>query len=298
MAISKRTVWVIGAQMDLGSFRKGVDMGPLAIRHAGLVHKIKDIGYTVIDRGDIVPLVATYEGNPRLRYEKEINDANIRLYREVNRCICSNAFPIVLGGDHSIAAGSIAGSLRNHKNIGVIWIDAHGDFNDESITPSGNMHGMPLSAVSGCGPDSMVSFEKRRVDPKKIVIVGARALDPLEIIKLKEKGVTVISISEIHAMGILATIKKAIDIAGDGTEGIHLSFDMDALDPTQAPGVGTPVLNGLTQREAFIACEMLSGSGKLISLDVVETNPLLDKKNMTGILASELILACLGNTDY
>lgn len=298
MAIRKRTVWIIGVQMDLGSFRKGVDMGPLAIRHAGLVQKIKDIGYTVIDRGDIVPLVATYEGNPRLRYEKEINDANIRLYREVNRCISSNAFPIVLGGDHSIAAGSIAGSLKNHKSIGVIWIDAHGDFNDESITPSGNMHGMPLSAVSGCGPDCMVSFEKRRVDPGKIVIVGARALDPLEIIKLKDKGVTVISISEIHSIGMLAAIKKAIDIAGDGTEGIHLSFDMDALDPTQAPGVGTPVLNGMTQREAFIACEMVSKSGKLIALDVVETNPLLDKKNMTGILASELILACLGNTNY
>lgn len=160
------------------------------------------------------------------------------------------------------------------------------------------MHGMPLSAISGCGPDSMVSFEKRRVDPKKIVIIGARALDPLETIKLKENGVTIISISDIHSVGMLTIIKRAIEIAGKGTEGIHLSFDMDALDPTQAPGVGTPVLNGLTQREAFIACEMLSKSGKLLSLDVVETNPLLDKKNMTGILASELILACLGNTDY
>ena len=160
------------------------------------------------------------------------------------------------------------------------------------------MHGMPLSAICGCGPDSMVAFVNERVSPLKTVIIGARALDPLETIKLKKHGVTIFSISDIHSMGMSEVIKRAIEIAGADTAGIHLSFDMDALDPTQAPGVGTPVLNGLTQREAFIACEALCRSNKLLAIDIVETNPLLDEKNMTGILASELLLACMGNTIY
>ena len=298
MAMGIGQIGVIGVQMDLGSFRKGVDMGPLAIRHAGLLKKIRDIGYSVKDYGDIVPLVAQEEGNSKKRYEKEINEANYRLFQTVNACFASNSFPIILGGDHSIAAGSIASSVKNKGNIGVIWIDAHGDFNDETITPSGNMHGMPLSAVCGCGPETMVSYLDERVDPEKVVIVGARALDPMETVKLKERGVTIFSISDVHSLGMKEVIKRAIEIAGRDTAGIHLSFDMDALDPTQAPGVGTPVLNGLTQREAFIACELLSSSDRLIAIDVVETNPLLDERNMTGILASELILACIGNTAY
>ena len=296
--LHKRQICVIGVQMDLGSFRKGVDMGPLAIRHAGLIHKLRDIGYIVEDLGDIVPLVAENEGNSRMRYEKEIFEANKRLYNSVSGIYLKHAIPIILGGDHSIAAGSISGTLKTHEKIGVIWIDAHGDYNDEKITPSGNLHGMPLSAVCGFGPDSMVEFESNRVDPHKVVIIGARALDPLEIKKLKDTGVTIFSISDIHSMGMKPVIMQAIEIAGNETEGIHLSFDMDALDPTQAPGVGTPVLNGLTQREAFIACELLSLSSKLLAMDMVETNPLLDEKNMTGRLASELVLACMGNTDY
>jgi arginase len=289
---------IIGSQMDLGAFRKGVDMGPLAIRHAGLISKIRDAGYDVIDYGDIVPLVANNEGNPRMRYEKEIKDSNSRLYDYVNKSYQEERMPIILGGDHSIAMGSISASLTHYENVGVIWIDAHADFNDDTITPSGNIHGMPLSAVCGCGPESLVDFSQIRANPKNAVIVGARALDPLEKIKLKEKGVTVFSISDVHSLGIKEVIHKAIKIATDKTKGIHLSFDMDALDPTQAPGVGTPVYNGLTQREAFIICEEMHQSNKLIAIDVVETNPLLDKRNMTGILASELILACLGNTEY
>lgn len=284
--------------MDLGSFRKGVDMGPLAIRHAGLVNKIREIGYEVKDFGDIVPLVAEGEGNPRMRFETEINEANKRLYNTMLSCFEESFFPIILGGDHSIAAGSISASQTRYKNIGIIWIDAHADFNDETITPSGNIHGMPLSAVLGCGPDSLVSFSKNRTNSRNTVIIGARAIDPLEKKKLKEKGVYVYSISDIHAEGITEIIRNSIKIAGEGMEGIHLSFDMDALDPMQAPGVGTPVSNGLTQREAFIICEEMYKSDKLISIDAVETNPLLDKRNMTGVLASELILACLGNTEY
>lgn len=293
-----RSIAIIGSQMDLGAFRKGVDMGPLAIRHAGLMGKIREIGYTVNDYGDIIPMVAVKEGNPKLRYEWEINDANERLYRELLKHHADDEFPIIIGGDHSIAAGSISASLAKYRNVGIIWVDAHADFNDEAITPSGNIHGMPLSAVCGCGPESLVSFSSVRANPRNTVIVGARSIDPLEKLKLKDKGVTVFSISDIHADGIKDIIRRAIAIASDGTEGIHLSFDMDVLDPVQAPGVGTPVYNGLTQREAFIICEELHRTDKLIAIDIVETNPLLDKRNMTGILASELLIACLGNTEY
>ena len=293
-----RNIGVVGVQMDLGAVRKGVDMGPSAIRHADLLTKLKDAGFEVSDVGDIVPLVDHGEGNPRLRYAREINDANNRLYTAVNQFYKDNRFPLILGGDHSIAAGSVSASANCMQNIGVIWIDAHADFNDESITPSGNMHGMPLSAVCGCGPDSMVDFCDQRVSPRNTVIVGARSIDPLERIKLKEKQVAVFSISDVHAFGMRNIMEKAINIAANGTKGIHLSFDMDAIDPADAPGVGTPVLNGLSQREAFIACEMLYQSKQLLAIDLVETNPLLDHRNMTGILASELIMACLGNTDY
>ena len=296
--ISIRDVAIIGSQMDLGAVRKGVDMGPLAIRHAGLTQRIKEMGINVKDCGDVVVKVVENEGDPKLRYAYEINDANTRLYHTVLNQFRNGHFPIVLGGDHSIAAGSISASMEHYGKIGVIWIDAHGDYNDEKITPSGNMHGMPLSALCGYGPDCMVAFTKQRLSPENVAIVGARALDPLEIVKLKDTGVNVFSISDVHANGMLNTIREAIKMAGEGTAGIHLSMDMDALDPTQAPGVGTPVYNGLTQREVFIACEELHRAGKLIAMDLVETNPLLDKRNITGHVATEIILSCLGCTSY
>ena len=296
--MKNKSISIIGSQMDLGSFRKGVDMGPLAIRHAGLIQKIRDIGYTVKNCGDIVPMVATSEGSPKMRYEKEINDANERLFEKVLSLYKETSFPVILGGDHSIAAGSVSATAEHYGKIGILWIDAHGDFNDEMISPSGNIHGMPLSAVCGCGPDSLVSFTEARVDPHNVVIIGARDLDPLELKKLKEKGVKIYSINDIHTAGIRAILEEAIAIASDGTEGIHLSFDMDALDPDNAPGVGTPVLNGLTNREGFMICEAMFNSGKLLAVDVVETNPLLDNKNTTGKLAAELILTCIGLTDY
>lgn len=293
-----KAIDIIGMQMDLGAVRKGVDMGPSAIRHSGLLRKIKAMGCEVSDCGDIVPAVEHGEGDPKLRYAKEINEANERLFRAVDKSHKLGHFPMILGGDHCIAAGSVPASLENCGPIGIIWMDAHGDFNDEKITPSGNMHGMPLSAVCGFGPECMVEFSEKRIDPSKVVIIGARDLDPEEKIKLKGAGVTVFSIADVHTLGMAETVSRAISIASGGTSGIHLSFDMDALDPAEAPGVGTPVPNGLTQREAFIACEILSRSGLLVSMDLVETNPLLDEKNKTGMLAGELILTCLGITDY
>ncbi|MBP3719878.1 MAG: arginase [Clostridia bacterium] len=294
----KKSIAVMGSQLDLGAVRKGVDMGPLAIRHAGLISKIRDIGYAVKDYGDVIPCVAESEGNPRLRYEKEINDANEKLYRKVLSAHQKGALPIILGGDHSIAAGSISATAEHCGKIGVLWIDAHGDFNDEQITPTGNIHGMPLSAVCGCGPDSLVRFTEARVDPHHTAIIGARDLDPLETKKLKSKGVSVFSISDVHNFGIRKIMEEAVSIVSDGTEGVHLSFDMDALDPENAPGVGTPVLNGLTNREGFVICEVLSDMGRLLAMDLVETNPLLDRRNATGILAAELILTAIGKTDY
>lgn len=293
-----KAVSVIGSQMDMGAVRKGVDMGPLAIRHAGLLRMIRDIGYQAKDYGDILPMVAVSEGNPKMRFEREINEANTRLFEKVLAIHENREFPLILGGDHSIAAASASAAAQYFGKIGVLWIDAHGDFNDDTITPTGNIHGMPLSAVCGCGPDSLVKFTEARVDPRHVAIIGARDLDPAEIKKLKSKGVSVFSISDVHSFGIRKIMEDAISVVTDGTAGIHLSFDMDALDPDNAPGVGTPVLNGLTNREGFIICEMLSDIGMLLSIDLVETNPLLDNRNATGRLAAELILTCLGKTDY
>lgn len=296
--MNKKNVAIIGSQMDMGAVRKGVDMGPLAIRHAGLLEKIRDIGYQIKDYGDIMPLVAEGQGSTRMRYEREINEANERLFKKLMEIHEAGQFPIILGGDHSIAAGSVSATAKNFGKIGILWIDAHGDFNDDQITPTGNIHGMPLSAVCGCGPDSLVSFSDTRVDPHNVAIIGARDLDPQETQKLRNKGVSVFSIGDIHTFGIRKIMDEAIAVATEGTEGIHLSFDMDALDPESAPGVGTPVYNGMTTREGFIVCEMLCDIGKLLALDLVETNPLLDHRNATGSLAAELIITCLGKTDY
>ena len=294
----KKIIDIIGVQMDLGAVRKGVDMGPSAIRHAGLLHKIKDLGYEVIDRGDIVPAVEHGEGSPKMRYSKEINDANDRLFSLVDLSHKSNHFPVILGGDHCIAAGSVSATAENFDQIGIIWIDAHGDFNDEKITLTGNMHGMPLSAVCGLGPDCMVDFTSKRTNPKNVVIIGVRDLDPLEKEKLKDAGVSIFTMPDVHTLGMAEVMQQAIRIASENTKGIHVSFDMDAIDPIEAPGVGTPVPNGLTQRESFIACEQIAKSEKLLSLDLVEVNPLLDQRNKTGILATELILTCLGGINY
>lgn len=296
--MNNKNVDIIGIQMDLGAVRKGVDMGPSAIRHAGLINKISEMGYQVLDRGDVIPAVEHGEGSPKLRYSKEINDANDKLYTLVDYCHKQGHFPVILGGDHCIAAGSISASCDNIGPIGVIWIDAHGDFNDEVISPTGNMHGMPLSAVCGLGPECMVDFSTNRVNPKNCVIIGARSIDPEENIKLKKAGVTVFSISDVHTLGMPEVVNQAMRIALQGTKGFHLSFDVDAIDPADAPGVGTPVPNGLTQREAFIACEIIGKSEKLVSLDLVEVNPLLDERNKTGIIAMDLILTCLGCTNY
>lgn len=294
-----KRVDLIGVQMDLGAATRGVNMGPAAIRYAGVKKGIEDLGYEVFDKGDVIPLAdgATSE---TLRNYEQVHDANEKLYKATLESHKDGAFPVILGGDHSIAAGSISATAKHFKKIGVIWIDAHGDWNNEESSPSGNMHGMPFSAVCGAGPDIMVDFgqEPVYVDTKNAVQIAGRDIDEMERIRLREHGVTVFSIADIDRMGMPAVIEEAIKIASDGTEGIHVSFDVDSITPEAAPGTGTIVHSGLTLREAFYMVETLCTSGKVLALDMVEVNPMLDVRNQTGRLAMELILSILGKVVY
>ena len=294
-----KKVDLIGVQMDLGAGTRGVNMGPAAIRYAGVVKGIEELGIECNDKGDLIPKAdgATQDD---MRCYEQVVDVNEKLYHEVLKSHEEGAFPIVLGGDHSIAAGSIPATLKHYNKIGVIWVDAHGDWNSPETSPSGNMHGMPYSAVCGAGPDIMACFdgEKNFVSTKNCVQIAGRDIDKYERIRMKEHGVTVFSIADIDRMGMPAVIEEAIKIASDGTEGIHVSFDVDAITPESAPGTGTIVHSGLTLREAFYLVETLAASGKVIALDMVEVNPMLDTKNQTGEIASELILSMLGKTVY
>ncbi len=290
---------IIGTQMDYGASRTGVNMGPLAIRHAGLYDSIKEMGYQVRDKGDIVPTCERIEGDKKLRFLKPICEANKALHDTVLETLKSGAMPIVLGGDHSISAGSISAASSYYENIGVIWIDAHGDFNDENSSPTGNIHGMPLSALCGKGPDCLVEFsDKVFVNPKNVCSIAIRLLDTEERIRMKEAGITVFTMSDIDELGISEVMRRALEITLDGTKGVYVSYDMDSIEPSEAPGVGTPVLNGLTAREAHYVAEALAKSGKIIGIDLVEVNPMLDTENKTGKLAADLILSLLGKRVY
>lgn len=293
---------IIGVQMDLGASKRGVAMGPMAIRYGGLREGLERLGFSVHDRGDIVPLT---EGKslPELRYYEQVVDVNRRLYEQVAESLERGHFPITLGGDHSVAAGSIAAVSKHYESkggIGVIWIDAHGDWNNEKSSLTGNMHGMPFSAVCGHGPDCMVDFGQGPafVDVRRCVQIGGRDIDKEERVRMKNAGVTVFPINVIDKYGMDEIMSRALAVAGAGTAGIHLSFDVDAITPEAAPGTGTVVHSGLTVREAFLAVETLAESGKLLGLDMVEVNPILDERNKTGILASELIQSALGKVVY
>jgi arginase len=292
-------IHVIGMQMDLGASKRGVNMGPLAIRYTGLMEKLAELGFAAVDEGDIVAGEPETD-NPKMKNFRPIFEANMRLYEKVTDSLKGGTFPVILGGDHCVAAGSIAATSNYYNKIGVIWVDAHGDFNSDECSPSGNMHGMPLSAVTGFGPEKMVAFtgKIKYVDPNNVAVVGGRDIDPDERKRMAESGVHVFSIHDVDVLGMSEVMKRAIEVASNGTDGIHVSFDVDAITPQEAPGVGTPVHSGLTVREAFLAAELVAASGKLIALDMVEINPILDERNKTGILACELILSFLGKTVY
>ena len=289
---------IIGVPIDLGADRRGVDMGPSAIRYAHLRQKLEALGYTVEDTGNIeVPIAETCAiTDARLKYIDCIVPMARRAAGAVSTSIQAGHFPLVLGGDHSLALGSIRGAARV-KTLGVIWVDAHADFNTQGTTPSGNIHGMPLAALCGLGDRRLTRLwdeDLAAVDPRRVAIIGARDLDQGEKSNLKEAGVMVMGMEQIDRLGMVAAIEKAIERVSRDAEGLYLSFDMDVMDPRHAPGVGTPVAAGLTQREGHVACELIGETGKLIGMDIVEVNPILDVQNQTGALAVEFVLSALG----
>ena len=288
---------LIGVPMDLGAGTRGSNLGPEAIRIAGIKRRLENIGYQVDDRGDISAdrrKAETLEGS-NLKNLNEIVRVNRALCQEVTKAMEEGKIPVVLGGDHSIAIGSIFGVLQKKKNLGVIWFDAHGDINTNDTSPSGNIHGMPVSVLMGIGPEELTSigngeFLKR----ENIVYVGSRDLDPEERKAMKEQGIKVFTMYEIDDMGIKKVMEEAIRIAGEGTDGIHVSFDMDAMDPEIAPGTGTKVPGGMGYRETHYALEMIAKSDKLVSVEFVEVNPLLDHGNRTAEAAVALSGSLLG----
>jgi arginase len=284
--------------MDLGADRRGVDIGTSAIRYADLNHRLRSLGHHVQDMGNlVVPQPESQPlGNPKLKYLDQIVRVSEELAGIVTTILQEGDFPLVLGGDHSIGLGSINGVANVHKNVGVLWIDAHADFNTDQSTPSGNIHGMILASLAGLGNSSLTNIGgwSPKIHKETIVIVGARDLDPGEQELLRTNSIHVFTMSEIDQLGITEVMQQALAIAGQNNDGIHLSLDMDALDPTEAPGVGTPVRGGLTYREAHLAMELIADSHKLVSMDVVEVNPILDRENATALLAVELVLSALG----
>jgi len=293
---------VIGAPMDLGAGRRGVDMGPSALRVAGLYQKLTELGYQVEDLGNvIVDQPESLPGGPsHARYLPQIAHTCARLADIVERSADQERVPLVLGGDHSAAIGTIAGMSRHRRKaghkLGLLWMDAHADMNTPDSSPSGNIHGMPLACAIGLGPAELTGLAGNvpMVDPENVAIVGLRSVDDIEKYNVRGAGVHPFTMRDIDERGMRAVIQQAIHAVSSGTSGFHLSFDLDAVDPDEAPGVGTPVHGGITYREAHLAMEIICDSGMMTSLELVELNPVLDVANRTAILGVELIMFALG----
>lgn len=298
----RRSVRIIGVPLDLGAGRRGVDMGPSALRVAGMEQKIEQLGYEVEDSGDLdvtIPETQPF-GHERLRFAEPILASSVVLSTAVRAALDDGCLPLVLGGDHSIAIGSIAGSssyfTAKGERMGIVWLDAHGDINTPDTTPSGNIHGMCLAISVGMGDTRFTKLGGAcpKVDGRHVAVVGARDLDPGERDNFRKTGIQVFTMREIDELGAREVMRRAIEVASRGTGGIHVQFDMDVIDPEDAPGTGTPVRGGMTYREAHLAMEMLADSGAVRAIDVVEVNPVLDEHNRTAELAVELLLSALG----
>ena len=294
---------LIGVPMYLGAGRRGVDMGPSAIRYANIREKLTDLGHTVEDLGSVsVPEpTATPSHEDPLKYLDEVVCVSNELAKRVESVMRAGSTPIILGGDHSISLGSGSGVANAVNSPGIIWFDAHTDFNTSQTSPSGNIHGMILGALCGYGDPSVgdpalvkVAGGGPHIDPRRVVIVGAREIDPGERELLKRSGAHVFTMADIDRHGMDSITRDAIALASEGAPGIHVSFDLDGVDPNDAPGVGTPVPGGMTWREAHLAMELVASSGKLLSLDLVEVNPILDERNRTADLATQLALSATG----
>ena len=301
--MSGRAIAIIGAPLDLGAGRRGVDMGPSAMRVAGLGRRLGDLGYDVSDLGN-VPVAQAESladaGPSQAKYLPQIAATCERLGDLAGQALAQGKIPLVLGGDHSIAVGSVAGISRffreSNRKIGLLWIDAHADMNTPQSSPSGNVHGMPLACCIGAGPAALTGMFgfSPKVEPANVALLGIRDLDPLERETVHNSGVRAFTMREIDERGMRAVIGEAIAVATNGTAGFHLSLDMDFVDPEYAPGVGTPVRGGATYREAHLAMEVICDSGKMISMETVEVNPVIDEVNRTADLAVELILSAMG----
>jgi arginase len=298
-----KSVHIIGVPLDLGGGRRGVDMGPSAFRIAGLGEQLAALGYSVVDKGDLpTPIPETQElRDEHKKYIRDIAKVCQKVYQTALGSFDESAMPVVLGGDHSLAAGSVAAAAewgRKSKQlpIGLLWVDAHGDMNTPATSLSGNVHGMPLAALLGPEPAelSKIGTFAPKVLPQHTVLVGIRNLDEREKIAVRDSGVHVFTMKDIDRQGIASIVEEAVRLAGSGTAGIHVSFDMDVCDPLIAPGVGTPVKGGLDYREAHMVMEIVADSGLLTSLDLVEVNPTLDVRNATAQLGTELALSALG----
>jgi arginase len=295
----KKHITIIGVPMDLGQSRRGVDMGPSAIRYAGVVERLEKLDYEIHDKGDIEigrPGKDEEASDGNLKYLKAVSKASDKLASAVNEVVESGSFPLVFGGDHSIAIGTLAGISKHYENLGVIWYDAHGDLNTGETSPSGNIHGMPLAISLGIGHPALTNIAdySPKVRYENIVIIGARSLDEGERELIREKGIKVYTMHEIDRLGMTKVMEEAVEYLKSKTDGVHLSLDLDGLDPSDAPGVGTPVLGGISYRESHLAMEILEESKIITSAEFVEVNPILDEKNKTATVAVALMGSLFG----
>ncbi|HVB34603.1 MAG TPA: arginase [Patescibacteria group bacterium] len=297
-----RKIRIIGVPMDLGASRRGVDMGPSALRIAGLPSRIKQLGHQVEDTGN-VPVKQPEElhfGDKRAKYLNEIAETCRGLAAIVEQAVAEGLLPIVLGGDHSLAVGSVGGVAAHFRkqggHVGLLWLDAHGDMNTPESSPSGNIHGMPLAALVGAGAAELTAIAgfSPIVQPRQVALVGVRDLDAKEQRLIKQTGVHAFTMRDIDERGMRDVMTEALRFVTDDTAGVAVSLDMDFVDPGEAPGVGTPVRGGVTYREAHLAMEMIADSHSMVSLEIVEINPVIDLHNQTGNLGVELVLSGLG----
>ncbi|HEY6554265.1 MAG TPA: arginase [Vicinamibacteria bacterium] len=299
-----KAVTVIGVPLDLGAGRRGVDMGPSALRVAGLADRVRELGYEVRDKGDLPVKIAETQGpgDPTKKYLKEIVEVCELLRDAVEAAVGMGSIPVVLGGDHSIAMGTLAGLARHFRSrdakVGLIWFDAHADANTPESSPSGNIHGMPLASILGIGDPNLVNLAgvAPMVEGAHAALVGIRDVDRAERAIVSSSGVGTFTMRDIDERGMRVVMEEAIRRATSGTAGFHVSFDLDGMDPSAAPGVGTPSPGGLSYREAHLAMEMLADTGRVVSAEFVEVNPVLDERNGTARLAVELLASLLGKS--
>jgi arginase len=297
-----KKIRVLGVPLDLGQSRRGVDMGPSAVRVAGLEARLEALGHIVEDGGNVAVAIPEQKtvGDPNAKYLKEITSTCTKLADLVIKALDGGMIPLVLGGDHSVAAGTVSGVSefyrRQNQRVGLIWIDAHTDLNVPATSPSGNVHGMPLAAITGLGPPELSHIYdfSPKVNPENCVLVGVRDIDAVEKENVRRAGIEVFTMRDIDERGMRTVMEEALRAAGRGTVGYHISLDMDWIDPEDAPGVGTPVRGGATYREAHLAMEIIADHGRMLSFEIVEVNPVIDEHNRTADLAVELALSAFG----